>query len=33
MHVDVQIFLDVPAVQKVEEAQNQKRSILVVLVG
>jgi hypothetical protein len=33
MHVDVQIMLDVPAMQKVEETQNQKREILVVLVG
>jgi hypothetical protein len=33
MHVDVQIKLDVPAMQKVEETHNQKRESLVGLVG
>jgi hypothetical protein len=33
MHVDVQIKLDVPAVQKEEETHNQQREILVRLVG
>jgi hypothetical protein len=33
MHVDVQIKLDVPAMQKVEETHNQKREILVGLFG
>jgi lipase chaperone LimK len=33
MHVDVQIKLDVPAMQKEEETHNQQRKMLVGLVG
>jgi hypothetical protein len=32
MHVDVQIALDVPAMQKVEETHNQKTELLVCIV-